>query len=243
MESRFGKENEAIKAIAQLMADAQTCRRLYEEAGLPLPRPLIALFDLEESPDRGNANPPEVVIPPPPRPARAPRGSTEWIYLPLEDAQETSLVLAVLLPNMAIVQPEIVKRVQSYRPQVNTGTIANIVSRLAKQNIIRRVYSGWLLSDIKYTTEITDNYIWGAPRVFRAQELASYRRMVILHVLKSYPDGLQVAQLSRVLDTRCPWLNEALPVTKVHVKADIEALADIGLVRRIGGSSNWGLAQ
>jgi hypothetical protein len=243
MDGRFSKEFEALNALTSLMADAETCKRLHEEAGLPLPRPLAVLFDLEKPRDDSSANPPALEIPRPPRPKRSPRGSTEWIYLPIEEAQETSLVLAVLSINIAVTPSAIVERVQSLRPQVNKGTIANIGTRLEQEQIIRRDHNGWMLVHGKPTPEIIDNYIWGTPGAFQKQELAAYRRMVILHVLRSYSDGLQVAQLTRTLETHCPWLSEDIPVTKFLVKADIEALADKKLVRMIDGSKKWGLTQ
>lgn len=243
MNGRFGKEFEALTALAKLMADADTCKRLYEEAGLPLPRPLAVMFDLEKPPGVSMADPPAVVIPRPARPPRSPRGSTDWIYFPIDEAQETSLVLAVLSTNIPVTPSAVVERVQSLRPQVNKGTIANIGSRLEQERRIRRDHNGWMLIHGTNAPEIFDDFIWGSPDAFQKQELAAYRRMVILHVLRSCSDGLQVAQLTRALETQCPWLSEDIPVTKFLVKADMKALADKKLVKIIGDSKKWGLAQ
>lgn len=250
MDGRFSKEYEALTALTRLMADAETCKRLHEEAGLPLPRPLAVLFDVGQPLDSSNANPPApapasaLAIPRLPRPKRLPRGVTEdWIHLPIEEVQETSLVLSALNTYMSVAPSEIIKRVQALRPEANTGTIANIGSRLEKERIIRRDHDGWILVDRKCTIEITDKYIWGPPDVFQKQELAAYRRMVILHVLRSWSDGLQVAQITRILEYNCEWLSDAIPVTKFLVKVDIEVLAARKLVKRIGGSKKWGLTQ
>lgn len=244
-DSKFLKEIKAVRALHRLMADAQTCKRLHEEAGLPLPRPLVALFHPDEPlEDRKASPPPELVeIPRPLRPVSKPRGCTdEWIYFPVEEAQETSLVLAALSTYMAITPSEIIKGIQSFRPHVNIGTIANIGSRLEQEGLIRRDHKGWILIPGTLQPEIAGNHIWGIPGVFQKQELAAYRRTVILHVLRSFSSGLQVAQLTRTLEAHCPWLSDDIPVTKFLVKADIEALADKKLVKKIGGTKKWGVA-
>lgn len=248
MSDRFSKESEAVAAYAKLMADAEACKRLYEDAGEPLPRRLAVMFDPENTRDASKTGSSLMAeIPRPPRPKKPwPRGATEeWIYFPITEAQETSLVLAVLSPQMAIPVSEIIARVQALRPDVtvNKGSIANIGSRLKQEGTIRYEHTGWILTHGEQTPEILDEYIWGTPDMFQKQELAAYRRLVILHVLRSVSDGLQVSQLTRTIEEQCPWLSDAIPVTKFLVKVDIGILAEKKLVRKIGGSQKWGLVR
>lgn len=248
MDGRFTKEYEALTDLTRLMAEAVLCKRRFEEAGLPIPRPLAVLLDVEAPPAESRpSQPPAIIVevPPLPRPRRSPRrSSAQWLYLPIEEAQETSLVLAVLTTNMPVAPLQVVEMVQAVRPQVNKGTIANVGSRLAQEEIICRDENGWRLKDEHRSLEIIDDYIWGPPSAFQKQELAAYRRMAILHVLRSISGGLQTSQITQALEKHCPWFDDdTIPVTKFLVKADMEALAERKLVKKIGGTKKWGLTQ
>lgn len=241
MDNNFQKEHKATAAFLKLMEDAEVCRLLHVEAGLRLPVRLAAMFQPDYR-DDGNASSAAIAIPRPPPPSQPPRGATAgWIYLRIADAQETSLVLAVLARNKGTSASMTIQMVQALRPNVNTGTIANIGSRLEQEGIIRRDADGWWLVSTDHSFEFTREHIWGPPCAFQKQELATYRRMVILHILGLSADGQQVSQLTKILEKHCPWFSDDIPVTKFLVKADMAALSAKKLVKKISGSQKWAL--
>ena len=63
--------------------------------------------------------------------------------------------------------------------------------------------------------------------------------MAVKHALKVYPDGLQMMQLVRQLES-ADWLQ--VPVAKDLVKGDIMALAKEKKVR-MGSSKKWTLTE
>ena len=248
-DDRIDIERKAIAAYAlqRVMAEIEACKRVHEQAGLPMPSLPVAMLRPEESP-KVNERPALFTIPRPPAPDGTPlRGFTDkWIYLPLKDAQATSLVLAILNPAVATPLPELVTLVQEFKKNVNKGTIANIGTRLFRERLIQRTEKGWTLSHAKASSLVIDgDVIWGEPKDFQPEELAAFRRNMILHVMRSFSDGVQVAQLAKILNpkTHCPWFNPTIPVNKFLITADLKALAKENLVTMIPETKKWGLTQ
>lgn len=237
---QFSKERKAFSALNALLDAADECRRLYEDAGLPLPQPLARLFGLMDTKADNEDRQQVFQITPPQRPA-APLGADEtWIYVPVADALPTSLVLAVLAAEKQAMPPSLlIERIQKYRDDVNKGSIANIGSRLDAEGAICRDDGHWMLSGTRQVPVIAGAHIWGPAGAFQKQELAAHRRVLVEHVLRSCPDGLQIAQLTRTLQESCPWIRPEIPLNKDQVKADIMDLAERGIVKRVGGSGKW----
>ncbi|WP_146140689.1 hypothetical protein [Haliangium sp. UPWRP_2] len=240
------KERAALDALNKLLDDAEVCKRLWEEAGMPLPRPLTALFVSKAAHDDSEAPAlplPLMEIPRPKRPRPLPRGVThEWIYVPINEAHEASLVRAMLSSTVAHSIAELIMAVSDYgRADVNKGSIANIGSRLNREGVITYTETGWKLREGQNTLEISGDHLWGPLKAFHAQEVAAYRRMSIMHILRSFSGGLQIAQISEALHSYCSWFNTSIPHGQFLIKTDMKTLADKKLVRKIGGSHKWGL--
>lgn len=238
----FTKEAVAYQALARLLESAQDCKRMFEEAGVgSLPNPLMRLLGEEGvltlSPPALRAR---MTIPPPPRPS-APEGvAHEWIWVPVADLKATNLVLAILRgagrPTPA---REVIEGVQRLRPDISKGTIANIGTRLGDTTIVRSD-DGWCLAQGRLAPILHGEYAWGPVEFFEPHEIAAHRRLAILHILHSQPDGLQIMQITKTLQESCPWLPREIPRTKDLVKMDMDALDVSGVAKRVvGHSGKW----
>jgi hypothetical protein len=226
-------EREAYQSFTELLAQAEKCRILFDRASIAIPEPLKRLLGTSDVFGRG---PQRALIPPPERNS-PPEGSPEWISIDLKDAITTSIVLCVLRGNHP--QPmrpkDVAARVEELRPEISSGTIANIGGRLDGKQI-RRSQGLWGLIRPEQGAVLHQGRLWGDAKIFDKYELASHRREAILHVLRYFPTGLQNLQILEQLKN-LSWLHA--PLTKDLVKEDMNALLTERLVRRRGNTRKW----
>lgn len=242
MSDRFGKEAAAFEAFARLMKEARECRALFEVAHLPLPEPLsrflgegVAVANARDAQSR-------TLLPPPEPPPRPPEWSEGWVWAPLHAMTPTGLVLGVLRgsPNPMTAR-EVVRAIADMGVEgINAGSIANIGTRLSASGVISRAAGAWSLAKRDEAPVLHEGYAWGPPSVFDKQEIAAYRRIGICHVLKAYPDGLQIVQITKMLEP-CEWLRA--PCSKDLVKMDLKILSAQGIARRAGRWKKWRLVD
>lgn len=235
MSRDFKTTSEAYQKFAQVLADLESCKKLFESAGEPLPAQLREFFGTVP---RQNGRPfvTQVSIIPPHRANRPTEAKDDWISIALDDAMATNLVLAVLREAKGPVRAgEVVQMVTAINPNVTHGAVNNIGTRLGGK-LIERTDLGWSLIDRSKAGIISDAYLWGPVEIFEKQELAAHRREAIIHILQCFPSGLQTVQLVEQLKG-CNWMRA--PVSKDLVKADMEILQKEAKARRVGNSKKW----
>lgn len=231
-----------MQSLLALVEDARRCRDLFVAAGMAIPEPLGRF--LGEEPAGAPTGParPTLRVPPPEPPLSPPdEALPDWIWIHVEDATSTPLVLAILRKAGDAVRPkDIISQLHEMRPELKAGTVPNIGTRLAG-SLIARDKQGWWLVDPEKAPMIKGDYLWGPATVFGKYELAAHRRRAICHLLGLNEGGLQVMQIVKMLHNGCDWLKA--PLTKDLVKADMADLAERGLVKRTGHSKKWILRQ
>lgn len=240
MNDRIQFEQEAVKSLMELYEQSRKCRQLYERANMALPEALQRFFGMN-----GNSQKPNngarvaLSIPSPARPNEPEEAQPDWIWIDVRDASPTSVALAILREaKEPVPHKEIANRVNEILPQVPSGSISNIGTRLDGK-IINRTDDGWVLVEPERAGIIKEGLLWGPPTIFGKQELAAHRRDAILHVLKLNSAGLQTTQIVEQLHG-CSWVQA--PVNKDLLKADLEVLVEAGKVRRRGNSRKWEIA-
>lgn len=232
---RFALETKAIKAFTKWMEDGRTCRALFEQAHMALPEPLKRFLGETE---REDTSAPRVVIPPlqaPPRPAEA---EANWIWVPVIGMTPTGLVLGVLRRAPApIPVRKIIDEIARLGAKPNEGSIQNIGTRLSNQHVITRSDDGWKLIQSDNAPVIYKGHAWGLHERFEKYEIAVYRRLCLLHVLRVHADGMQNMQLLKAIET-CDWVNLP-PLSKDVIKLDLESLQKEGEIKRIGNTGKW----
>jgi hypothetical protein len=235
---QIGAEEEAIQSLMDLLAQAKRCRGLYDRAHMALPEPLKRVLGMSVN-GSGKAMGVRPQIPPIERSSRPPEATEDWIAIEASEATPTCIALAIL---RAAKQPmrsrDVVGRVTDVLPQVLSGSIANIGSRLEGKLITRSV-EGWTLINPEKAGVLFNGFLWGPPEIFGKAELAAHRREAIMHLLGAFPGGLQIIQITDQL-RGCSWVHA--PTNKDLVKADMEILAKAGKVRRRGNSKKWEIA-
>ena len=84
---------EATRMLADLLELAKKCEQSYAHANMSLPEPLKRVLGINAN---GIPASPQVVIPPPTPPRMPAEAQSDWIWVPVEDASVTSVVLATL---------------------------------------------------------------------------------------------------------------------------------------------------
>jgi hypothetical protein len=233
MPKDFTATREAYQRFAQVLAELEACKRLFESAGEPLPEQLKEFFGTSRSNGRGlyaNLN-----IPQPHRP-RPNAAEDDWISIETKDVMATNIVLAILRKsNRPMKARDVIEAAERVNPNVTRGAINNIGTRLGG-TLITRTDEGWTLNDPAKGGIISEGYLWGPPELFEVQEKAAHRREAILHILGHFPSGLQIVQLVEQL-RGCSWMKA--PASKDLLKADMEILQTEDKVRRISNSKKW----
>ena len=144
------------------------------------------------------------------------------------------LALALLRENASPVQP---KEIAEYVAQtlgennVNLRSVYNVGPRLQKEGLIEKSSDGWELTDPSRAPVVHEGHAWGSQSVFTRQEIAAYRRELILGLLRRSADGLLAMQITRELEK-----SEFCKVTanKDVVKLDLQALVAEKKIKRHG---------
>jgi hypothetical protein len=239
----MGAEQEALRSLLALLDQAESCRQLYERAGMTLPEPLrriLGMGDATATPQPGRPAPGRMTIPPPDGPPRPVDAPADWIWIRAKDSSPTSAVLAVLRASEGAIRArDVVTGVQMIQPDISSGTVANLGSRLEGRKLIERDgRDGWTLKNREQSPIAADGYIWGPASIFSKQEMASHRREAITYLLRRSPGGLQAVQIVEQL-RMCPWLRA--PANKDLIKGDLDWLEGEKRVRRRGNSRKWEL--
>jgi len=230
-------EQEATSSLMELLEQAKKCRRLYERAHMALPEPLKRVLGMNGA---GSHSIAPRFTPAPEQPSRPPEADSDWICIHVKDATPTSIALAILRTAKEPVRAkDIVSAVQEMLPDVRSGSIANIGSRL-HGTLIRRTDDGWTLEKAESAGVIVDGFLWGPPGIFGKQEMAAHRRDAILHILQFFPTGLQTSQIIEELKKSSSWVRA--PINKELVQDDMEILDEEKQVRRRGNSKKWELS-
>jgi hypothetical protein len=235
-------EAEAYESVSVVYAAARKCRELHERAGLPLPPRIQRLLDPAPPTASVHSDGSHSARIPAPEHASVPREATaDWISVPIEEGTATTVALAVLrgANGDPVRARDVSDRVIELLPQTTPGTIANSGTRLSNDGTIARTDEGWMLLKMEKAPILHDGMLWGPDSVFAREELAAYRRMAILHILKHYPKGLQVVQIVEQLNA-CEWVRAT--ANKDMLKLDMQALMDAKKVRRVGNTRKWQLA-
>jgi hypothetical protein len=234
--NQLDAEHEAIGSLMELLEQAKKTQRLYERAHMSLPEPLKRMLGMNGT---GTNSPSPRFMPEPQNPSRPIEAATDWIYIRVENATPTSIALALLRKSKEPIRArDMVSAVQAILPEVNSGTIANIGSRL-HGTLLRRTDDGWTLEKPEAAGVIADGFLWGPPTIFGVHELAAHRRDAIRHLLANFPAGLQTSQIIEELRRCVSWMRA--PISKELVQDDVEVLAKDGEIRRRGASKKWEL--
>ncbi len=172
----------------------------------------------------------------PPMPTQA---GDDWLWVEAKEAMLRTVVLAVLNEGKTISVKELAGRVKQILPDAHEGSIANIGTSLDGK-LIHRTDQGWTLKEGEQAPVLYKNCIWAPAALLQKQDLASFRRMAIRHLLSTSSDGLQVMQVYRQLQ-QADWLNT--PLSKDLVKADLFVMQEEHKVKRYGSSRKWMLRE
>lgn len=235
-EIRFQRETRAYDAFAKLLEQAKETQRLFEDAEVPVPPPLARMLGIT-APHNGAHRGPRVHVSAMEAPARPPEAEDDWIWLPLNETLAVEIVLAVLRAEQRpISATEVAARVQQLVPGTNPGTVYNVGPRLEKAKIIQRDGEGWRLVNPSAAPVLFSAHLWGPSQVFQKYSLAAHRRMVILHLLRALPSGLQAMQIVEQLET-CGLCKAS--ANKDLVKADLEYLREQKKIRQVSNTRKW----
>ena len=175
------KMAQAYRDLSELLEKAEDVRRQFVAAGIPLPPPLSLLYE-DGTDDPGKPGIEGLSGPTPPAVA-----TDEWIWVPLGDLPAQELALAVLRENnRAMPATEVVAEVRKYRPDINQGSVFNVGPRLVDAEILHRDEDGWTLLDPERAPLIHDDAAWGPVGLFSRQDVAGYRRRLILELLAEF---------------------------------------------------------
>jgi hypothetical protein len=235
------KEARAFESLTKLVAFAEECRNLFDEAGLDYPATLKRLLGEGDATGADSqARHKGLRIAPPPHVSRPVGVADGWIYVPLPALIPQTLAMGVLRSADAPLSPkQVTSRIRELGTEVNEGSVANIGTRLEKEGVIRRTKDGWSLVNAAKAPILNGKYAWGEQAVFTSHEMAARRREAIIYVLSFFRDGLQTAQILTQLEN-CAWLKT--PLSKDLLKADMEELQRSEKVRR-GASRKWIVAD
>jgi hypothetical protein len=232
--SKIDAEREAVKSLMDLYDLAKRCQQLHEASDMPVPEPLKRFLGMSEQTGKGGAGKEEASISPPnyKPPSEA---SEDWISIAAADASVSAVALAILRRAGAMRPRDLNEAVLDILPEATAGSIANMGTRL-QGTVIDRTEDGWKLLNPGAAGIIINGRLWGPDSAFATPDIAAHRRESILHILKSYPTGLQIVQIVEQL-RKCSWVHA--PVNKDLLKADMEVLQKQDKVRRRGNSKKW----
>lgn len=232
-------ETTAMDAYKRAVAAMREVLVAYGNAGMTVPDRVRRFFD--DDAKSKEQKEPQIIIPAPPSPQRPPQARPDWMWLPIDEVQPTTLVRAVLRAANEPLQPRVVvSRINELRSpdkHASNGTVANIGTRLFNEGVITRGDAGWAIAPEAVAPVILDGHAWGPASAFQEYDLAAHRRNGIVHVLKLHKDdGLQIVQITKRL-TGLDWLHA--PVSTDVVKTDLQTLEAEQRAKRVGNSGKW----
>lgn len=234
---RLRAEHEALRALLELIEQAERVRQIYERQNMAFPEPLRRLLGMSE----GHGRSPKITASvPEPEYIAPPDSQHGWISVELRSASPGSVALAVLREAGQPLRAKVVaERVVKILPNSTAGSVANIGTKL-EGAAIQRADEGWRLLDPTKAPLMFEGRLWGPPSIFGKYEIAAHRREAILHLLRVFHSGLQTSQIIEQLRA-CSWVHA--PVSKEMVQDDIELLVSERKIRRRGASKKWELAR
>jgi hypothetical protein len=231
---KLDAEREAVKSLMDLYDLAKRCQQLHEAASLPVPDPLKRFLGMSDHQGTGTATKREASVEPPFH-QPPPEAEGDWVSIPVAEASVSSVALAILRQAGMMRARDLNEAVLAILPEATAGSVANMGTRL-QGTVIDRTEDGWKLLDTEAAGIITDDRLWGPISVFGVHDIAAHRREAILHILSTYPTGLQIVQIVEQL-RKCSWVHA--PVNKDLLKADMEVLQRQDKARRRGNSKKW----
>jgi hypothetical protein len=234
----FQLELAAATSFARVLTEAEDCRKLHQKAGIALPAPLLRLFgEATDMPKQLLLRMPGPDADPARLSSRPPEAREDWISIWATDATPTTVALAILRDQIEPIRAkDLSNKVTALLPQIVSGSIYNLLNRLAEMGYVKRKDTRWFLAKKDIAPILVDDFLWAAPDKFAKQDLAALRREAILHIL-SNERSLQVMQLVDKLKA-WDWV-KAAPISKDLLKIDMSVLEEKGRVRRVGNSRNW----
>jgi hypothetical protein len=234
-ESRFELEMRAYKSLQGLMEAARETERLFRLAGLPVPLTLLRLFG--DADVNGDGQDRRSAIPPMKSPDRPPEATSDWIWVEASELLTTNLILSILrVEGGGPKRPQELHQLSlAYKPESNVVSIFNAGSRI-EGRLIRKDDNGWVLIDPAKVPILRKGFAWGPSEIFAAQEVASYRRAVVRHLLETSAGGLMTMQVVESLRNANEY---KFPVTKELIQDDLEAMQGAGRVKRVTNSRKW----
>jgi len=234
-EDQFEAERKAVESLSKLLNLASECKRLHENAGLPLHPLLVRIFSNSKS--VASLHPQSITIPAIQRDRTPKEAREDWISIDAKSASPTTIAIAVMREKARPIQPrELVELVSKILPNVAPGSIYNLGVRLEQEGRLLKGEEGWTLSAPDKAPILDSGVLWGAVDTLVKQDIAAHRREAIIHILKMDTAGLQTVQLVAKLNS-CAWVKA--PANKDLVKIDMQVLEESGLVRQRGNSRKW----
>lgn len=226
---------EAHRSWADILERCDKARSLFQRAGETVPEELKALVG--NTPASPMHSPHPIFRPPSP-----PNAGDDWIWIGIEDAATTTIMLAILgLSEQPLTVKDIRDKIvalEGNNSEIVMGSVYNAAQRMITNQILIRDEEGRLTS--KQPDKIAVIYegrLWGPVSIFQMAEQAAHRRNAEVFLLRKSQAGLLQSQMVAML--RNPdVLNPAVPMNKDLIKGDFEVMNG-KRVRRIGNSKKW----
>lgn len=230
-------ERQAYQRFLDLFAEAEATRRVFAEAGLPLPRALDRFFD-ESAPAASATSASPALTPGDDVRSTAgelvaAKDTSAAVELPVSAALVSTLVLSLLGANRTMRTRDLVATVAARRPNQSANSVRNLLFMLAKQGkVVKRGKGRWALKPglrvPSLEKDLDNEVLQGPENSFNVQDLAVYRRSRLRSLLRQAGDGLTTGELATKLG-----------VENLVVRQDLTTLKRGGAVGKAG--TRWRL--
>jgi hypothetical protein len=230
----FQAQGKAYVAFGTWLAQGDEIIRLFQQAGLALPSQLSRL----RGGDLGSAKDTIYTLPPLPSPPRPPESSEDWIHVAPGEATIANLIRALLRinGNEPLQPPEIHRALTAVVPDIGISQLYKVGY---KTEWFVKGESGWALVDPHGAPVLFSGYVWGPPSAFNSQEMASYRRPFVCHVLRHYP-GLVQTQMVQALEQFADFKGT---ISKDGASGDFVALEAADVIVQDLTTRGWSLIE
>jgi len=219
-------EAKIFKTFIDWLEQGKKICLMFEQSGIPVPAELVRAFKNEKHVASA------LIIARPERPEAPATAESDWFWIDAKEVVLNTLVAAILNEGDAVTSKELINRIKMIGHDAKEGSIYNVGSN---DNRIIKAKDGWMLRNGIKAPILHKRHVWGRKDVFQKQDLASFRRMAIRHLLTMSDGGLQIMQIFKQLQN-VTWLNT--PLSKDLVKADLFVMEKESKVRR-KGSRKW----